>query len=105
MAKTTKVKKEPISNLDQLRKDQERFADRRQIPSRPNRNVSDINLDRLRNARGRMTQRELARQMGVCFTHVCAMEKGIRNITLPNLRKWATILGINYKELLPDSFE
>lgn len=61
--------------------------------------ILTMNLIKLRAARG-LSQEKLAMEAGLHRTFVAHVERGARNISLDNIEKLATALGVSVAELL-----
>lgn len=61
---------------------------------------SALPLRGLREARGSMSQRELARRLDVHYTTVNRWERGRAGISLAALAKCAEVLGVSESELI-----
>ena len=61
-----------------------------------------MNLEFLRKANN-LSQEELSRLAGVSQGYISAMERGVRQPTLPIIKKLATALGISLAEFLGET--
>lgn len=56
----------------------------------------------IRQARG-MSQEELAFESGLHRTYISSVERGERNIAIINMHKIAKALGVDLRDLIPDT--
>ena len=61
---------------------------------------------KIRNARrnAKLTQEELGKKCGMCYSHISAYERGRRIPTLSTISRIAKALNVSPMSLLPDSF-
>ena len=61
-----------------------------------------INTQLLRKLRKELglSQEELATKVGIGQSYICKFERGIKDPSLPTLKRIGKVLGVDYKELL-----
>lgn len=69
--------------------------------------MADVQIklgERLREVRSKqgISQEKLAEIAGLHRTYVSSVERGERNISIVNIEKLATALGVSLKHLMPD---